>query len=143
MPNTGFRAVLTAATLALAAMTGAVSAQDVPNLVGTWSGTIAGGARFGSLTHDPAHKDPVFADRSKEWFLTVEKQDGSGLIGTWGREARSEKLVGAIRRDNVTVIFADEDNIFDGRLLSANEMELCGLEAGEATIAVCFLMKRK
>ncbi len=143
MSKNSLPAVFMVSVLALAACPAVATAQEVPNLVGTWSGMIVGGARFGSLTHDPSHKDPVFADRSKEWLLTVEKQDGSGLIGTWGRETRSEKLVGVIRRDNVTVLFADEDNIFDGRLLSANEMELCGLEAGEATIAVCFLMKRK
>ena len=52
-----------------------------------------------------------------------------------------------VRQDNVTVIFADEDNLFDARLLSENEMELCAQEGGAgkggATIAVCYLMKRK
>lgn len=143
MFNNGFRTTFTAAVLAFGAMTATGAAEGVPNLVGTWTGKITGGARFGALTHDPAQKDPVFADRTKEWLLKIEKQDGSGLIGTWGRETRTEKLVGAIRQDNVTVIFADQDNTFDARLLSANEMELCGLEAGQATIAVCFLMTRK
>ena len=45
------------------------------------------------------------------------------------------------------MIFADEDNVFDARLLSLTEMELCAHEGGAAkggaTIAVCYLMKRK
>ncbi|WP_395687232.1 hypothetical protein [Aestuariivirga sp.] len=122
-------------------------AQDAPNLIGTWSGKIVHGARFGALNHDPAENDPVFADRKKEWTLVIDKQDGSGLIGTWSTKAKTERLVGVIRQDNVTVVFADEDNLFDAQLLSTSEMELCAQEGaaakGGATIAVCYLMKRK
>ena len=89
----------------------------------------------------------MFADRTKEWVLTIEKQEGSGLIGTWSTNTKKEKLAGAIRQDNVTVIFADEDNVFDARLLSENKMELCAQEGGAgksgSAIAVCYLMKRK
>lgn len=143
MTKTYLSATIALYAMALAVFPVTAMAQEAPNLTGTWTGTITGGARFGDLTHDPDEAAPVFADRTKEWVMTIEKQDGTGLIGTWGREAKSEKLVGAIRQDNVTLVFADEDNLFDGRLLSENEMELCGQEAGEATIAVCFLMKRK
>ena len=141
------RSVCVASLLVLVASSNAAMSQDVPNLIGTWSGNIVGGARFGALNHDPAQKEPVFADRTKEWTLTVEKQDGTGLIGTWSTTTKTEKLAGAIRQDNVTVIFADEDNTFDARLLSASEMELCAQEGGAgkggATIAVCYLMKRE
>ena len=129
--------------LVFAAFTSVASAQEVLDLTGTWSGSIVGGARFGALNHDPEQKEPVFADRKKVWTLTVEKQDGSGLIGTWSTKTKSEKLVGVIRRDNVSVIFADEDNTFDARMINENEMELCAVEAEEATIAVCYLMKRQ
>lgn len=143
MSQSKLHTTFAATALALATCSVTATAQEVPNLVGTWSGHIVGGARFGALNHDPAVKDPVFADRKKEWTLAIEQQDGSGLIGTWSTKTKSEKLVGAIRQDNVTVIFADEDNTFDARLFSANEMELCAAEAEEATIAVCYLMKRK
>lgn len=129
--------------LLVGASTAAAVAQDVPNLVGTWSGTIVGGARFGALNHDPAEKEPVFADRNKQWTLTIATQDGTGLIGTWATKAKTENVVGVIRQDNVSVLLADEDNTFDARLISANEMELCALEAGAATIAVCYRMKRE
>ena len=122
-------------------------ADQVPNLIGTWSGTIVGGARFGALNHDPAEKEPVFADRNRQWTLVIEMQDGSGLIGTWSTKTKQERLVGAIRQDNVTVIFADEDNVFDARLLSTDKMELCAQEGGTAkggaTIAVCYLVKKQ
>lgn len=143
MPKISLSSLFFLSAVALAAFPVAASAEEPPNLTGTWTGTITGGARFGDLDYDADEKAPVFADRTKEWVLTIEKQDGSGLIGKWGRDGKSESLVGAIRRNNVNVVFADEDNFFDAQLLSENEMELCGQEVGDATIAVCFLMKRK
>ncbi len=141
------RIVHVASLFVFVASTTAALSEAAPNLIGTWSGTITGGARFGALNHDPAQIEPVFADRTKEWVLTIDKQEGSGLIGTWSTKTKTEKLAGAVRQDNVTVIFADEDNLFDARLLSENEMELCAQEGGAgkggATIAVCYLMKRK
>lgn len=143
MTKPNLKAVFAACAVIAATCSAATAAQNAPNLTGTWSGSIVGGARFGALNHDPAEKDPVFADRAKIWVLTIERQDGSGLIGTWSTKTKTEKLVGAIRQDNVTVIFADEDNLFDARLVSENEMELCAQEAGAASIAVCYLMKRQ
>lgn len=143
MPKTTLNPILTVSALALAFWSAAATAQEVPNLIGNWTGTIVGGARFGALNHDPEQKEPVFADQAKVWTLSIVQQEGSGMIGTWSTETKTEQLVGVIRLDNVSVIFADEDNTFDARLLSENEMELCAQEAEEATIAVCYLMKRK
>lgn len=141
-----FLKTLSVSATALTACTVTAVAEETPNLIGKWSGKIVHGARFGALNHDPAETVPVFADRNKEWTLTIEKQDGSGLIGTWSTKSKTERLVGVIRTDNVTVLFADEDNIFNAQLLSSSEMELCAQEGaankGGATIAVCYLMKR-
>lgn len=142
MPKTTLKSTLAASALALAFWSAAATAQEAPNLTGKWTGTIVGGARFGALNHDPEQKTPVFADRAKVWTLSIVQQEGSSMIGTWSTETKTEQLVGVIRLDKVSVIFADEDNTFDARLLSENEMELCAQEAEEATIAVCYLMKR-
>lgn len=142
-----FRTLLTMSALALSACSGVAMSEEAPNLTGAWSGTTAAGALFGTLHHQSVAKEPVFANLTKVWTLTIEKQEGSSLIGTWSTETKKEPLVGVIRRDNVTLYFADDDNLFEARLLSANEMELCGLEAGASTggasMAACLLMKRK
>lgn len=143
MSNSDFLPIILASAWILAAVSAAANAQEVPNLVGTWSGTIDGGARFGALNHDEPEKEPVFADRTKVWTLVIEKQDGTGLIGTWSTKTKTEKLAGVIREDNVSVLLADEDNTFDARLTNQNEMELCALHAGAATIAVCYRMRRE
>ena len=86
------------------------AAQDgIPNLVGTWKGHAIGGANFGELEHDEPSTEPQFKDRSMPWTLTVAKQDGRGLIGTWSSPKKSERLVGVISADNVTAYFVDED----------------------------------
>lgn len=142
-----FRLLLVSLYVALVGSASIAEADQLPKLIGTWSGTIIGGARFGALNHDPMEKDPVFADRNKEWTLEIDRQDGVGIIGTWSTKTKQERIVGAIRQDNVTVIFADEDNVFDARLLSSKKMELCAQEGraakGGATIAVCYLLMRE
>ena len=143
MPKSTFNKIIAISALALVSYSGVATAQEVPNLIGTWTGNIVGGALSGALNHSPEQKEPVFADRAREWTLTIEKQDGTGLIGTWSTTTKSEPLVGVIRQDNVNVVLADSDNTFDARLLSGSEMELCAQEAEEAIIAVCLLMKRK
>lgn len=142
MTINSFSAIMFGFVLTLTSHSALADTQETPNLVGTWSGSIVGGARFGELKHDPAQKEPVFADRTKVWTLAIEQQEGTGLMGTWSSERKTEKIVGVIRQDNVTVLLADEDNIFDARILSADQLELCALEASPATIAVCYLMKR-
>ena len=142
MPAIKFSTIVFGSVFILTSHSALADTQETPNLVGTWSGSIVGGARFGELNHDPAQKEPVFADRTKVWTLAIEQQDGTGLIGTWSSERNTEKVVGVIRQDNVTVLLADEDNIFDARVVSADELELCALEASPATIAVRYRMKR-
>ena len=71
------RIVHVASLFVFVASTTAALSEAAPNLIGTWSGTITGGARFGALNHDPAQIEPVFADRKKEWVLTIDKQEGS------------------------------------------------------------------
>jgi hypothetical protein len=140
--NSNFLPIIVGSALMLATVSAAANAQEVPNLVGTWSGTIVGGALFGALNHSEPENEPVFADRTKVWTLVIEKQDGTGLIGTWSTPTKTEKLTGVIRADNVSVLLADQDNTFDARLTNQDEMELCALHAGASTIAVCLRMRR-
>jgi hypothetical protein len=61
-------------------------------------------------------------------------------------KAKTERLVGVVRQDNETIVFADESDVFNVRLWSLSEMELCAQDGaagkGAPTIAVCYLMKR-
>ena len=72
MPKSTFNKIIAISALALVSYSGVATAQEVPNLIGTWTGNIVGGALSGALNHSPEQNEPVFADRAKEWTLTIE-----------------------------------------------------------------------
>lgn len=111
--------------------------SSVPDLVGTWSGSGSEGAVFGQLGHQPQTNEPTFSDKTIVWTLTIDQQDGRGLIGSWSSPSFTEPLVGVVRQDNETVHFADNDTIFIGRILSPTSMEVCSMETGASSVAGC------
>lgn len=122
----------------------AFAQDDIPDLTGAWNGHAIGGAHFGELQHDEPTEQPVFKDVSMPWTLTIERQDGRGLIGTWASPQHSELLVGVIRSDNRTVYFVDEDTHFDATIIADGQMELCARETGfDSMVAACFIIERQ
>jgi hypothetical protein len=120
------------------------AAQDAtPDLTGVWSGHGTG-AVFGQLGHHVPAADPPFVDQSVIWTLTIERQAGRGLAGTWKSPNDSERLLGVIRSDNETVHLVDEDTYFNGRVLSDREMEVCLQETGGGSmVATCYVLERQ
>ena len=84
------------------------------------------------------------AEGRPEYTLTIEKQEGRGLMGTWASVNGSENIQGVIRLDNTELLFVDEDSYFHGRLLSATEIEFCNQTiALNERFAFCFLLKKQ
>ncbi|WP_340149660.1 hypothetical protein [uncultured Sneathiella sp.] len=120
-----------------------LAAQEAfPDLRGAWSGT-GWGAVSGQLQHVNPTAGPEIRNPTVLWTLTITKQDGGGLIGTWSSPSRSETLIGAVRANRESVVFVDEDSYFSGTLLSDTEMELCLQETGKSMVAVCFVLRRQ
>lgn len=140
-----FRTLTLAATFsAVLAGHAALANSHMPQLKGKWVSVERGGYQFGTLTHGAPAKEPqsVRADK-REWFLEIEEQDGIGVKGTWGGSPKREMILGAIRADGKSIVFADEDSYATGLLLSGTEMEYCVQETGKAIIAKCYLLKRQ
>lgn len=130
--------------------THAVAQEAVPDLTGTWSGQGTGGVVFGKLGHQDAAPEPRFKDRSVTWTLTIDQQDGTGLIGTWNSPNATERLIGVVRADGQTIHLVDEDTYFDAILRSDDEMEVCLREAGGSRqtgggsmVATCYILRRQ
>jgi hypothetical protein len=140
-----FGIFVAASSFMLVCVANSVAAQDgIPNLIGAWKGHALGGAHFGELGHDEPTTEPRFKDLSMPWTLTVAEQVGRGLIGTWSSPKKSERLVGVISADNVTVYFVDEDTYFTGKLESEDRMELCARETGnDSMVAACFIIDKQ
>ena len=121
-------------------------AQDAPDLTGKWTGAFTGGVRFGGGDLAPGDETPTFvhAEGRPEYTLTIEKQEGRGLMGTWGSVNGSETIQGVLRLDNTELLLVDEDSFFDARLVSATEMEFCNRTiAMNERFAFCFLLKKE
>jgi hypothetical protein len=120
------------------------SAEDIPNLVGTWTGTFIGGVGGGDLA--PADTQPTFVHEgmNRQYALSINEQQGRGILGTWSSVKGSERIEGVIRLDNQTVLFVDTDSYETAKILSANEMEFCNQTTnGKDMFAFCFLLKRQ
>lgn len=121
-------------------------AQDVPDLTGEWTGSVTGGVRFGGGDLAPADVTPTFVhpEGRAEYTLTIAEQDGRGLMGTWGSISGSEAVQGVIRLDNTELLFVDGDSFFQGRLISATEMELCNQTIGpDKLFSLCVILKKQ
>ena len=135
---------------AFLSITGLIASSSIlaeelaPDLLGAWSGLHSGGAYFGSPGHSPDKAEPTVLKPGMEFTLDITKQEGRSLIGTWSSANKSEKIVGAIRVDNKTIVLADEDTQFSGVLLDTGRMELCATEAGEvSSLASCLILERR
>jgi hypothetical protein len=121
-------------------------AQDAPDLTGKWTGAFTGGVRFGGGDLAPADETPTFVhpEGRPEYTLTIEKQEGRGLMGTWGSVDGSETIQGVLRLDDTELLFVDEDSFFQGRLVSATQMEFCNQTiALNERMALCFLLEKQ
>jgi hypothetical protein len=98
-------------------------ADNVPNVIGTWVVS--------------SKKHPVSATQSAELAsLTVKvlRQDGDSFSGTIvGLKGKSERIVGAFRRDGVTFIYSSEKTAGMGQV-QGNEMQICRTDAGCAVL---------
>lgn len=126
--------MLTLAVLATA--TGVKAQTGIPDLRGTWKGTsesiVLGG---GNAHHSPSGQEPEL--RSVPFTLTVDKQDGRRLSGTFASPRSSSKVVAVISRSG-TVMLADTEGFSLGTMLAPGRMELCYLKhSPEARIASC------
>ncbi len=144
MMKRSIRSLLVAAAISAVLPAAAMADGAVPQLTGVWNSVSHGGYVFGDLTHTEDLKTPKsFAEIDIPCTLTIEKQDGVGLSGTWGCSSRKEVMLGAIRADNKSLVFADEDTLSTAILLSDTEMDFCSQEAGASIIAVCHILKRQ
>lgn len=136
-----------AASVALLSTLGAAHAEsNIPQLKGVWKGQFTGGFLVGDITHleDPT-KPLSMAGSDRQWIVTIDKQDGSGLSGTRTSVGsdKTEIILGVIRANGKTVLFSDHDTLFEAELISDTEMEVCAQESGDAIIATCELLRRQ
>jgi len=116
----------------------AVAETAIPDLRGTWKGEsesiILGGG--GNRHHAPTQSAAPQL-RSAAFTLTIDRQDGRRLSGTFSSARGSEPWVAVISRAGA--IYMVGDNGFNvGTMLAPNRMDLCYLlQSPAASIASC------
>ncbi len=134
--------------LALAALLTALAAapaaaQDTfPNLLGTWKGDSESIVLSGGNTHHPGKsREPRMS--SVPFTLTIDKQDGRRVSGTFSSAKHKETVIAVISRTGA-IYMIDDDGYSVGTLLSPNRLELCYMKrAPSGSIASCTEMTKQ
>ena len=106
----------------------ALATDDVPDLVGNWTGISSGGIIYGpsDYTIDISPGETRFSQGMNR-TLVIEEQRGRSFVGVrfqTDKPENSEVILGVIGFDNQTLYMVDEDGYIDARLLSPTEIEV-------------------
>ena len=136
------RFVLVAALAALAAAP-SMAQTAIPDLRGTWKGESESIVLGGGNPHHPATQANEPQLRSVPFTLTIDKQEGRRVSGTFSSARSSEKVIAVISRGG-TILMADDEGYTHGTMLAPNRMELCYLHVSSASrIASCAELTRQ
>jgi hypothetical protein len=130
--------------LAMALVVGTGGLAFGEDLVGKWVSVDSWGTRAGASAHELGEGDTYLPLEKEVFTLTVTDMspDGRAFHGKWCSPSKCEDVVGAIRSDG-TILMADIDGFFEGRLVGKS-LELCYTEAAEEFRVVhCRVMERK
>jgi hypothetical protein len=95
----------------------------IPNLVGTWVVKAEGGVLLkGTMPGTKTHHVGQFSTLTAEAVVT--KQQGRVLHGTFKSERATENFIAVIGLDNNSLYYADSDGILEGKIVSADRIEI-------------------
>jgi hypothetical protein len=114
----------------------AVAQNAVPDLRGTWKGNSESVVSGGANPHHPAQAaEAQFG--SVPFTLSVDKQEGRRISGTFSSAQTSDQVLAVIGRDG-SIYMADDDGYTVGTILAPDRIELCYLRSTpEAKVASC------
>jgi hypothetical protein len=122
---------------ALIAATSATAETAIPDLRGTWKGeseTIILGAGNPHHAATPTTEPRL---NSVSFTMTIDRQDGRRISGTFSSARGSEIVIAVISRTGA-IYMVDDDGYSVGTMLATNRMELCYLLQSPASrVASC------
>jgi hypothetical protein len=122
---------------------GAASAQDYPDLKGTWAGTadvVSARPDASSVLGDGA-PEVKFAEVPVE--VVIDRQEGRRFTGTVNGKGWSKLFIGVFATDD-TILWAEHNGTVQARLVGGDTLDYCYLEADDLRqMAACAQLKRK
>ncbi|MCC6136880.1 MAG: hypothetical protein LM550_13265 [Candidatus Contendobacter sp.] len=109
--------------LALFSTSTVFAGPDHPSLKGVWTvksegGIILWGEKPGKTTHWEEKQTSLTAE------LDIVAQNGRVLSGVFKSDKATERFIGVIGHDNVSLHFADADGAFDGKIIDSDTIEV-------------------
>ena len=116
-----------------------MAADPIPDLTGTWKGTIQS-VGSGQRTHAKPTAKPTFV--AVHLTIRIKRQKGRVFYGIKQSNRASEQLVGVVGLDK-RVYFADEDGYQAGSLVAPNKLEQVYLEAGQQSRVAGYIVYKR
>ncbi len=130
------------ALLAMLASTPAAAQDGFANLLGTWKGDSDSIVLSGGNTHHAGKSAEPRLSRVP-FTLTIDKQDGRRISGTFASAKHKETVIAVISRGGA-IYMVDDDGYSVGTLLSPTRLELCYMKRDAAgRVASCTEMTKQ
>src|SRR3954453_4522931 len=99
---------------------------SIPALRGTWKGESES-VLFGAGDqphHGSGPREDATRFTSKSFTMTIDKQDGRRISGTFSSERPAETVLGVVSRSG-RIFMVDDDGYDFATLLAPNRLEMC------------------
>lgn len=136
-------AALTAASLLVLSLP--VQADEVPNMVGTWTGTVDSAVMVGNTPDRTAEPGQAFTFSSTpiDFTFSIEQQQGARFGGKMSNAKRSETLIGHLSPDHKSGMMLDDDGSYVFTLSDTNTMQVCyDHSKPDSKVIACWTAKR-
>ncbi len=105
-------------------------------MLGTWLSTDAVVSVLGHGAHHPKNADVIdFRVRKINLTLVIDKQLSRSFSGKIFSTAHSEAVVGSIAPDGKMAIGADEDGLYEFKIIDDNSFEICYSHSDKKSLA--------
>jgi hypothetical protein len=128
-------------TIAALMVATSASAQDQPDLRGTWAGTTEAVILDTDDYYETGKTAPQFMDVPVE--VVIDQQQGRRFAGAITADKWNKPFVGVLTTDN-RILWAEPGGIVDAHLADANTLDFCYLRVAEfKQLASCAELKRQ
>ena len=135
--------VLMVLALAWPASMQIASAQDEPDMIGTWKGR-AQAVFLGSNPYRLSEKNGAnFADKEIEFTFVIDEQQGNRFAGHASGGTMTETIIGVVNPAASGGIMLDDDGRYDFTLVDPETIDVCYAHAYPPTkVLACYRIKR-
>ena len=120
-----------------------VSADEFPNMVGTWEGTSEALIFGNALYYKDNPSEGITRQSSAHFVINLTHQEGRLFWGTMTSSRITEQWIGAFWNDGASFKAVDSDGQVVGRMIDKNTMEVIYTQFGSTLITSHVVFSKK